>query len=158
MSLCRQKFSEIYESQEFSEGPLLSHEAFYTCATEVEPGVVFISGSRVAAAATSAYLIEVDTGNVTSLPDMPVARQMHACGAVPSEAYGGIDIVAAGGDNDLTVDIFNTRLNVWRPGPALPVEIELVSIKERNFAEKTLYNKHFFDRLATLHMRTPSSL
>ncbi len=131
MQNCRRIFSEIYEDQQFTEGPELPVGAAYSCAVEVEPGIVFISGSTATADNTAAYLIDVNDGNVTTLPEMPKGRAYHACGAVQSEAYGGTDIVVAGGDNDFTVDIFNTRLNIWRPGPALPVEIERVRVNRK---------------------------
>ncbi len=104
-------------------GPDLPFDAYYSCATEVEPGIVFVSGALRGDFRDSAYMIDVDSGSVTMLPSLPHAKYYHSCGVAPS-ALGGVDIVAAGGDNDESVVIFNTESGAWRPGPPLPNAIE----------------------------------
>ncbi len=129
----RQKFSEIFDGQNFVPGPDLPVDAYYSCATEVEPGVVFISGKL--SDGRDAYTIDVDSGSVTMLPSLPQAKYYHACGVAPS-ALGGVDIVAAGGSNDDTVVILNTQLGFWRPGPTLPLSIQIV---RRKFAKNPFF-------------------
>ena len=119
----RRIFSEIFDGQEFVPGPDLPFDAYYSCATEVEPGIVFVSGALRGDFRDSAYMIDVDSGSVTMLPSLPHAKYYHACGVAPSP-LGGVDIVAAGGDNDESVVIFNTESGAWRPGPPLPNAIE----------------------------------
>ena len=121
-----QRFSEIFDGQEFIVGPELPVKAYKSCAAEVEAGVVFIGGGTLSANQREAYLIDVDSGDVTTLPEMPTARGSHCCGTAGSPS-GGIDIVVAGGLYEgPTADIFNTELGVWRPGPNLPSPIEYV--------------------------------
>ena len=130
MLLCfqhRKRYTEIFDGQEFVRGPDLPVDAYRSCATEVEPGIVFISGEQ--GTGHEAYMIDVDSGSVTMLPEMPEARGLHACGIVPSSS-GGLDIVVAGGNDDDSVIIFNTQLGIWRPGPSLPTTIEDVCLKK----------------------------
>ncbi len=120
-----QRISEIFDGQEFIVGPELPFGADSSCAAEVEAGVVFIGGAY-SSNVREAYLIDVDSGDVTTLPEMPNDRGYHCCGTAVSPS-GGIDIVVAGGIYEwLTADIFNTELGVWRPGPNLPNPIEYV--------------------------------
>ena len=100
-------------------------DAQHSCAAEVHQGVVFISGGGDSL--QTAYLIDVNNGSVTMLPQMPNERRSHACGTVPSVALGGMDIVVAGGTYYETVSLFNTAQQTWRPGPALPYKIDSVN-------------------------------
>ncbi len=43
----RQNYTEIFDGREFLPGPELPWGAYMSCATEVEPGVVFVSGRPV---------------------------------------------------------------------------------------------------------------
>ncbi len=43
----RQNYTEIFDGREFLPGPELPWGAYMSCATEVEPGVVFVSGRLV---------------------------------------------------------------------------------------------------------------
>ncbi len=90
--------------------------------------MVFITGGFIDR--QPAYLINVDSGEVTELPQNPNPQKWFpACGVVASPSFGGTDIVVAGGNDAASVIIYNTELNVWRPGPTLPFSIEGVSAK-----------------------------
>ncbi len=73
----------------------------------------------------AALLMDVDSGEVTALPDMPEEKFYHMCGTVPSPSGGGgVDIVVAGGNDDSSVNVYNMEEGVWRPGPKLPQSVE----------------------------------
>lgn len=76
--------------------------------------MVFITGGFFDT--EKAYLINVDSAEVTELPDNPEYQWIPACGVVGSP-LGGKDIVVAGGNDNELVNIYNTELNAWRPGP-----------------------------------------
>ena len=127
--------SEIYDGETFLDGPVLPYNAWDACVVEFSPNVVFITGSFIDS--QRAYLLDVDSGEVTELPPSPdTAKWFPACGVVDSPTYGGTDIVVAGGNDDPTVVIYNTELNAWRPGPTLPYAIEGV----RNECKSTIYS------------------
>ena len=87
--------------------------------------MVFITGGFFDT--EKAYLINVDSPfpsfpEVTELPPNPDYQWIPACGVVASPSLGGKDIVVVGGNDNNLVNIFNTELNSWRPGPSLPFE------------------------------------
>ncbi len=152
--------SEIFDGQEFQQGPRLPHSAWDSCVVEFEPNVVFITGGYIESA--PAYLLDVDSGEVTELPPDPLAgKWFPACGVVPSPNFGGTDIVVAGGNDADTVVIYNTELNAWRPGPRLPFSIEGVSAKpifSSFLLVKLIVHIHLFFRVATFLGRIRLSL
>ena len=110
------------------DGPVLPYSAWDSCVVEFEPNVVFITGGFIDR--QPAYLINVDSGEVTELPQNPnPGKWFPACGVVASPNFGGTDIVVAGGNDAASVIIYNTELNAWRPGTPLPFSIEGVSAK-----------------------------
>ena len=98
--------TEFFDGVEFSPGPLLLNTSYYHCTAEVEPGKVLVAGG--ARDYDGFYIIDVDTGDVTMLPDIPLPQYYgQACGTIPSDS-GGVDLVVAGGqyDDDVT-DVSN---------------------------------------------------
>src|SRR5688572_25398368 len=67
-------------------------------------------------------LLLFQTGNWTSIPPIPDARQEVAVVAVEGLVYviGGI---ASGGINSSRVDAFDTHSNQWRPVPSVPINV-----------------------------------
>ena len=105
---------------------MLPYSAWDSCVVEFEPNVVFITGGYIDR--EPAYLINVDSGEVTELPADPNAlKWFPACGVVDSPTLGGKAIVVAGGNDEPNVFIYNTEVNSWRLGPRLPYSIEGVS-------------------------------
>ncbi len=98
-------------------GPELPYYVYYHCSCEVEPGRVFIGGgfSGIGGDGDGAFIIDVDSGSLEALPDIPAVRDYGpACGVV-KDGSGGYDIVVAGG-GIFVVNIYNTRQGAWRPG------------------------------------------
>ncbi len=118
------RLTEIYDPlrDSFSFGPDLPEDAYSACAAEVEDGRVFVSGGEgvrsinyciiiniylrekdlfsftsISQTSNSAFIIDVDSGDVEALPPTPVERDRHACGVVESQSFGGLDIVVVGG-------------------------------------------------------------
>ena len=94
----------------------------------------------------AALLIEVDGGEVTALPDMPEEKFYHMCGTVPSSTSGGVDIVVAGGDDDSSVNVYNTEEGVWRPGPKLPQSVEKACFKKILRSALIIQKRLFFKK------------
>ncbi len=91
----------------------------------------------------AALLMDVDSGEVTALPDMPEEKFYHMCGTVPSPSGGGgVDIVVAGGNDDSSVNVYNMEEGVWRPGPKLPQSVEKVCLKKTPVS--VYYSKKIF--------------
>ncbi len=87
--------SEFFDGTEFTVGPDLPVGTCFHCTVEVEPGRVLVAGGR--GDNNGFYIIDVDSGDVEILPDIPVSQSNgQACGVVPSES-GGEDYVVAGG-------------------------------------------------------------
>ncbi len=117
----------------------------------------------------AALLMDVDSGEVTALPDMPEEKFYHMCGAVPSPS-GGVDIVVAGGDDDSSVNIYNMEEGVWRPGPKLPQSVEKVCFKKntpfsvyyskkKTFKNKKIdFIKNFFEQISFLNLNKKQRL
>ena len=71
---------------------------------------------------------------MTELPDKPGDQWFAACGVADSP-LGGKDIVVAGGNDNDEVNIFNTEMNAWRPGPPLGPWEGIVSISLEGVSE-----------------------
>ncbi len=90
--------AEFFDGTEFTVGPDLPVGTYFHCTMEVEPGRVLVAGGR--GDNNGFYIIDVDSGDVENLPDIPVSQSSgQACGVVPSES-GGEDYVVAGGAFD----------------------------------------------------------
>ncbi len=109
----RDTSTEFFDGSAFVPGPELPYGMELHCSCEVEPGRVFLAGGY--SQPDAAFIIDVDSGDVQELPDLPNTRDNGpACGAV-EDGSGGYDVVVAGAETD-EVDIYNTRLGTWRPG------------------------------------------
>ncbi len=77
-SMHRNQLSEFFDPSvdSFVPGPSLPFPTRDHCAVEVSPGLVFVAGGSSTSTAGDpwAYVLEVDTGEWQSLPDLPTTR------------------------------------------------------------------------------------
>ena len=105
------------------------------CLVIVDDRHVLLAGGRVGedgSASERAFMFEVtaphlsgdisgdDSGDESGedvwreLPPMPAGKVGHSCGVVNST--DGLEVIVAGGENDMTVAIFNVETEIWRQG------------------------------------------
>lgn len=134
--------TELLSASGSEPGPEIPYQAYGHCALTVNSTHVFLAGGyKSTSSVTLAYLLNMEDGQWTRLPDMKQRRASHSCGLA-----NGNEVVVVGGQeyNLVTMprslshtydkalvsrsfsslnstEIYSLGTNSWRIGPELPM-------------------------------------
>ena len=116
-----------FETLEYSEfpieghyGPRLPYEATGHCLCQPNQNRLFMAGGHGRGLSKLAFLLDLNTGEWTQLPDMIEARNDHIC----HQINGGKEVLAIGGDEKSSVESFAFDSMSWKEVNSLPREIQ----------------------------------
>ena len=117
--------SEILVGNDFQDGPVWPIVFWGHCVTEINQTHAFVAGGMNSEGLIRAsYIFEYEKGYWTWIADLDQGRSGHVCGTISDGEDGPvIEVVAAGGQDILRVEVLSLAQKRWVQGPSLPHEM-----------------------------------
>jgi len=106
----------VYDGSQFVPGPELPSFKEYHCQLTINSTHVFYGSGH----SSMTFLLDWESGDTTTLQNIPIPRDNAACGLLNNENYGLEVLVAAHSYSH----IFSFKDLEWRDGPKLPESID----------------------------------
>merc|ERR1711892_389549 len=113
--------TEVLTGNTWLSSTPLPTKAWGHCMVQINSSHVFIAGGTGNSGDyAAAYLYSSTSGTFSPLPDMAMARHLHACGILGTDVWvgGGLPY---NGDVLNSVELFSLTSQAWSAGPPLPI-------------------------------------